>query len=123
MSDCKISCAIVLRIHGVYLCWLAACLLAVERIFSQILYDRYMYMQVQYDDPLFVEANADRSDCVHIANGALQRQENIKCTRPVFCIFLIIASLACDYIIFVKLTSHLMAKIMHNRSVGSKFQG
>ena len=57
----------------------------------------------RYDGPLFVEANADRTACVHITNGPLQRQENIKCTRTAFCIFSIIASLACDYMTLVKL--------------------
>ena len=73
-------------------------------------------------DPLFVEANVDRSACVHIANGALQRQERIKCTRPAFCIFLIIASLACDcdsylYITFAKLNMHVTFMVYYRASL------
>ena len=51
-----------------------------------------------------MEANADRHARVHITNGALQRQENIKCTRTALCMFLVIASWARDYSAFVKLT-------------------
>ena len=67
----------------------------------------------RYDDSLFVEANTDRSGCVHVANGALQRQENIKFTLPAFHTFFDIANLACDYIAFAKLKVHVILMLYH----------
>ena len=51
------------------LCRLVTCLFVSKHIFSQI---RSMYAGI--DEPVFMAAtNADRSDCVHMLIGALQR--------------------------------------------------
>ena len=50
------------------LCRLVACLFVSEHMFSQI---RSMYAGI--DVPLFMATDADRSGCVHMVVGALQR--------------------------------------------------
>ena len=64
----------VIKFHGHYLeilfVGLIACLLIDEHMFSQI---RSMYYFIGIDDPLFVATNVDRSVCMHMALGALQR--------------------------------------------------
>ena len=53
----------------------------VENIFLFKIVEK-SFVHCRHDDPLFLEANTDHSASVHIANGALQRQDNVlKCNR------------------------------------------
>ena len=55
--------ALLLLLWEFLLCRLIACLFV----------DEHMMQACKYIDPLFVATNVDRSDCVHMVIGALQR--------------------------------------------------
>ena len=69
--DCKLPRAIVLRIPGcLFVLPVVGRLIA--RCYTHVLANAID--ACRYDEPLFVEANADRSASVHISNGALQQR-------------------------------------------------